>query len=146
VRIVTVAHDRDCAIKWRHVGAAASRVRNDTSLVELEDWICCTDARSDWAKFDSHLELMRIVWKNVDEVSDLDLALRLVEFTALRTPSVRIVLLRHDLVLDSVLEGISVKTTVAAPRCMIAVKDLLRRQVLHITRLQVGITLNRIDR
>ena len=145
MRVVAVTHNRHCAIKRRHFSAAAGSKRDDAAFVELEDGACGAKACSDGAKFDSHLELHRVVGKNVDKIGNVDLALFLVILAALRFACVRVILLGHDRVINGVFEGVCVETAVAAPRCVVAVQDLLRRQVFHLARLKVVITLDSID-
>ena len=74
---------------------------------------------------------MLIVWQDIDKVGDLDFTLCLVELAALRVSSIWIVFLKHNRVLNGILEGVSEETSVAAPRIVITVDDLLSRQVLH---------------
>ena len=88
---------------------------------------------------------MGVLWQDVDEVGDLHLALCLVLLAALRLSCVRVIFLTHDRVLNSVLEGVRVQTTVAAPGSMVAVEDLLNGQADHSACLEEGVTLHRIN-
>ena len=145
MRVVTETHNRHSAIEWCRFIAAVGCKRDDAALVELEDGACCANTCCDWTKFDSHLELHRVVGKNVDKIGDVDLALSLVKLAALRFACVRVIFLAHDRVSNGVFVSVGVETAAAAPRCMVAIQDLLRGQVLHLARLQVVITLDSID-
>ena len=126
MRVVTETHNRHSAIEWCRFIAAVGCKRDDAALVELEDGACCADTCCDWTKFDSHLELHSVVRKNVDKIGDVDLALCRVILAALRFARVWIVFLGHDWVLNGVFVGVSVESSAAAPRGMVAVQDLLR--------------------
>ena len=78
------------------------------------------------------------MWQDIDEVSDLDSSLLFVffvfvasfvvvcsSFARLRLAHVWVVLLGHKLVADCVFEGIGVESSMAPPRRMIAIQDLL---------------------
>ena len=126
MRVVTETHNRHSAIERCRFIAAVGCKRDDAALVELEDGACCANTCCDWTKFDSHLELHSVVRKNVDKIGDVDLALCRVILAALRFACVWIVFLGHDWVLNGVFVGVSVESSAAAPRGMVAVQDLLR--------------------
>ena len=111
----------------------------------MEDFVSGGETSRNGAELDGNLELIDVVRKHIHEVADLYLALGLVVRAGLRLANVRVVLIEHDFVVDAVLEGIGEETTVAAPRRMITVKDLLGGQLDCLARLEEDIALDGID-
>ena len=83
--------------------------------------------------------------QNVDEVGHLSGTLLAISLACLRLACVRVVLGGHHLVVDGVLEGVGVKTTVAAPGVMVAIEKLLNGKLLHLVILEVDVTSNSIS-
>jgi len=144
VGVVAVANDRHGAID-RGLNLAAVGRRDYAALVELEHFVVRGNAGGNRPELDGNLELVGVVGKDVDEVSHLSLSLLLVVSASLRPARVGVVFFGHDGVLDGVLEGVGVETSVAAPGTVVAVNDLLHREGLHLAGLEEDVALDNIN-
>ena len=83
--------------------------------------------------------------QHVDKVCDGDFALLLVIGTLLWLACVGIVSQGHQWGVDCILKGVRVQTTMASPRSVIAIEELLSRESLHLACLEENVSLDGID-
>lgn len=144
VFVVAVSNDGDSRVDWRLRGGAG-RARDDASFVELELLCASRDGCRNGTKLHCDFHLVGIVRQHVDEVCGLHNALLRVELALLRYAHIGVVLVRHQWIRHGVLEGIREQTSMAAPRIVVAIKDLLRGKAHRLARLEEDVRFDDID-